>query len=119
LDYIQVPILLRFDLPSASAPIHPFIIAGPSASYQVKCGFAGSSQGTSVSVSCDNASSQLGIDLQKKSFDYGAVGGVGVSFGMGGKALSISGRYTYGFNDTFEGTSIKNRYFSILAGLTF
>lgn len=110
-DYINIPVLLRFDLPSASTPIHPFIVAGPAASYQVKCDV--SSAG--VSGSCDD----IFEGVAKKSFDYAAVGGAGVEFNLGGTALSVSGRYTYGFNEMFQNSSVKNRYWSILAGITF
>ena len=119
LDYIQVPVLLRFDVPTSSTPIHPFFVLGPAASFQVKCDVAGTLNDEPFSGSCDDFNDQVEGGFKKKSFDWSAVGGAGVAFSLGATNLSVSARYNYGFSDTFEGSDIKNRYFSILAGLSF
>src|SRR6185312_2041683 len=48
LNYIQVPVLLRWDVMSHN-PVHPFFIAGPAAAFQVGC--SGSQSGQSET--CD------------------------------------------------------------------
>jgi len=108
MNYIQVPVLLRWDV-MAKNPVHPFFIAGPAAAYQVGCDFSQSGE----SASCDDAG------VQKKSFDMLGVAGAGLGFNVGATQMSVGARYSYGFSDTFEGSNIKNRYFSMLVGLTF
>jgi len=113
MNYLQVPVLLRWDVASGS-PVHPFFLAGPAAAIQVGCDVSASGS----SLSCDNAA-QAGEAPAKKTFDMLGVAGAGLGFNVGVTQMSVGARYTYGFSDTFENTDAKNRYFSILVGLTF
>lgn len=72
-----------------------------------------------MNASCDSAADASGGSFSRKKFDFAAVGGAGIAFNLGAAALSVSARYTYGFTDTFQDSNAKNRYWSILAGLTF
>jgi len=114
MNYLQVPVLLRWDVASHN-PVHPFFIAGPSAALQVGCDVSGSGS----SMSCDDFNQQNGGGFQKKSFDVLGVAGAGLGFNFGATQMSVGARYNYGFSDTFQGNDIKNRYFSVLLGMTF
>ena len=113
MNYLQVPVLLRWDM-MAKNPVHPFFIAGPAAAFQVGCDLSASGQ----SASCDDLS-QAGEAPQKKTFDVLGVAGAGLGFNVGATQMSVGARYSYGFSDAFQASDIKNRYFSILLGLTF
>ncbi|HEX6814694.1 MAG TPA: porin family protein [Gemmatimonadaceae bacterium] len=113
MNYIQVPVLLRWDV-MAKNPVHPFFIAGPAAAIQVGCNLSASGQ----SATCDQLS-QAGDGPQKKSFDMLGVAGAGLGFNVGATQMSVGARYSYGFSDAFKDSDIKNRYFSVLLGLTF
>lgn len=116
MNYLEVPVLLRWDVMS-KAPVHPFFIAGPAAALQVGCSASSGSQ----SMSCDQLNQSSPGSFQKKSFDMLGVAGAGVGFSFGATQMSLGARYAYGFSNalTVNGTSAKNRYFSVLLGLTF
>src|SRR5690606_4191712 len=44
MDYIDIPVLLRFDIPVVG-PIQPFFVAGPSFGFQSKCAMEAESEG--------------------------------------------------------------------------
>jgi len=113
MNYVQVPVLLRWDV-MAQSPVHPFFVAGPAAAFQVGCKFSGS-----IDMSCDAFNQENGGGFAKKSFDMLGVAGAGVGFNLGASQMSVGARYSYGFSDTFQGNNIKNRYFSVLMGLSF
>ncbi|HEV2180292.1 MAG TPA: porin family protein [Gemmatimonadaceae bacterium] len=113
MNYLQVPVLLRWDV-MAKSPMHPFFMAGPAAAFQVGCDLSASGQ----TASCDDLS-QSGQSPQKKTFDVLGVAGAGLGFNVGATQMSVGARYSYGFSDAFQNSDIKNRYFSVLLGLTF
>ena len=118
LDYIDVPVLLRFGIPVVG-PIRPFFVAGPSFGLQVKCGVGASGEGVSASIDCDELGDQIGLEFQKKSFDMSGVVGAGVDFRLGGQTLMLGARYQHGFSDVIEDAAVKNRTWSVVAGLGF
>lgn len=104
LNYISVPVLLRYDVKTPG--VHPYLFAGPTFSFKASCKEANDTD--SVDCSQDEA-------LKPKSFDIGATGGAGVAFGK----LSVSARYTAGFSKVSDNIDAKNRTISVLAGLAF
>ncbi len=114
MNYIQVPVLLRWDVASHN-PVHPFFIAGPAAAFQVGCDASGGGQ----SITCDQLSQESDGSFNKKSFDLLGVAGAGLGFNFGATQMSVGARYNYGFSDAFQNTDAKNRFFSILLGMTF
>ena len=104
LDYVQVPVLLRYDFPT-HAPARPYLIAGPSFGFKASCKVTNGSD----SADCSDA------DLGPKSFDMAGTAGVGVAFSK----LSVSARYTMGFSKVSDNLDAKNRVFSVLAGFAF
>ncbi len=118
LDYIDVPLLLRFDVPVAG-PIRPFFVAGPSFGLQVKCAVGAEGEGASASVDCDQIEESGGIQIGNRTFDMSGVAGAGLDFRLGGTTLMLGARYQHGFSDVVEDAAVKNRTWSVLAGLAF
>jgi opacity protein-like surface antigen len=121
-DYLELPVLLRADFAAGSA-VRPYLFAGPTFSYRVRCNVSG--QG--ISIDCDEFTDTPGEDIPEfKKFDLGAALGGGVTFGVGtGSALNLGVRYTLGassFTDPApgnEGDEAKNRALSFTVGLEF
>jgi hypothetical protein len=109
LDYIQVPVLLRYRFPTHTA-VRPFIVLGPSVGFRVKCKLTASSD----SATCNDVFGE-----NAKSVDVSGTVGAGLGFKLGKEELSISGRYNMGFTKVFQDSNSKNRVFSVLAGLSF
>jgi len=102
LDYIDVPGYLRLSVPFA---FQPFILAGPMASFEVRC--------RSGNFNCP--------DTGRPTTSWSAIIGAGVRIHPG-VALSIEGRYLYGLTDLHLSTvtsssSYRTRSFMLLAGI--
>ena len=119
LDYIDVPVLLRFNIPTDGAQVRPFFVAGPAFGIQVNCGIKASSDGMSGSVDCDRIDDESGIDFNTKTFDFSGVLGAGLDFNIGQQTLMLGARYEHGFSEVFDGATAKNRTWSIVAGFGF
>jgi hypothetical protein len=112
-DYVQVPVLLKLSIIPAG-PIRPFIYAGGYGSYLIRARgimtVDGVSEGTDISA-----------DYQK--YDYGVLGGAGLTFKLPGIAISVEGRYNYGLKNVLidppAGDSLKNRSMMALVGIGF
>lgn len=118
MDYVDVPVLLRFEVPVVG-PIRPFFVAGPAFGIKTKCNVEGSVDGGSASADCDNVGDQFGESFETKSFDLSGVAGAGIDFRLGGTTLMLGARYQHGFSDVLKDVSAKNRTWSIVAGLGF
>lgn len=115
IDYIEVPLLVKFDLPT-SGSISPHVLVGPALGFKAGCKIGGEQGGTDVDVDC----SEDDIDL--KSFDFGAIVGAGVGFPAGPGEARIGARYNFGLLDvenSSEGEGVTNRAFSLLVGFSF
>ena len=112
-DYVEVPLLARFDFNPASHGVSPFFSIGPSVAFSVRCRAKVESGGTSAEASCSDA----GFD--EKKVDFGAAGTVGLGFPMGGTTLSVGVRYTHGFTDIEATSNAKNRVWSFLVGVAW
>lgn len=112
-DYVQVPVLLKFNIVPAG-PIRPFLYGGGYGAYLLKAeGF--------MQMGEDSETADLIEDLQR--YDYGIVGGGGLAFKLPGISLSVEGRYNLGLanimKDPSEGESLKNRSIMVLVGVGF
>jgi hypothetical protein len=116
LDYIEVPVFLRFGL-SSGASFAPYLMVGPSFSFDIGCSLEGESGGVSVDVDCDDTG--LGEDfIDRNKFDIGAAAALGFEFAAGPGNILVEGRYTHGFSDIDkgEGSKARNRMFGVFAG---
>jgi hypothetical protein len=112
-QYIQVPLLLRFNVIPAG-PIRPFVCAGGYGAYLLK------SEGV---MELDGETTKEVITEDYQRYDYGVIGGAGILFKLGVIGLSVEGRYNYGlaniFKDPAAGDSMKNRSLMALVGIKF
>lgn len=114
LDYIEIPALLRYDLPaSGGASVH--FLLGPAVAFEASCNAEAADASASVSFDCDEA----GID--SKSIDFGAMGGLGLDIGISESLrLTVEGLYNLGLISIDDaGGDTKNRAFTIRAGVGF
>ncbi len=100
LNYIEIPVLLRLQLP---LPISPFVYAGPAISFKTRCKV----EISGTELDCDDQLVNLGI----KSTDVSGVLGAGVKFGN----IIVSLQYDRSFSnirDSSSTTELKNETWS-------
>jgi Outer membrane protein beta-barrel domain len=111
LDYLEIPALLEFMIPS-SGMVGAHVLAGPVIGLELSCDATGSAGGFEVSVGCD----QLGANT--KTFDLGAAAGFGVDVQATERVtLTLDLLYDLGLVSIQDGLDVKNRAFTIQAGL--
>lgn len=104
-DYVEVPVLARLRLPR-----NAYVVAGPSMAFRLRArnriAFGGSTE-------------EFDLDDDVESFDLGIVGGVGVDVSR----WVVDARYTHGLSDIDTDSSddvrMRNRVFSVSAGIRF
>lgn len=119
LDYLEIPVLLRFDL--SRGTIGPHVYAGPSVGFNVGCAveYKGSNGKAQANTDCDEN------DFKPKTLDYGLTVGGGVDFNVGGIALTGGGRYGIGLADIRDDNSselkkrVNNGVLSLYVGVVF
>ncbi len=118
LGYIEIPLLLTLSPPTSGNVGFTFSV-GPAVGFKTGCEFSASDAGVTVELDCDDPS----IDLDLKSFDVGAMVGAGLDIGLTESiSLHLDAFYNFGFtkiDDSGVDDDVKNRAFSILAGLSF
>ncbi len=116
IDYVEVPVLLKINIPIEGSNVHPNVYAGPAVAFKASCKFSGSSGGVSFSESCDDAG------VMVKSTDFGVAFGGGVSFDVGGAEVGVDVRYTLGLtkiDDEPDPDNVKNKVISIMGTVGF
>jgi hypothetical protein len=105
IEFIEVPLLLHLPLTMGQS-FAPYIIAGPSAAFNIGC-----ERGTAAGVPSD-------CDDEFEKTDFGLSAGGGLGFVMGPGAVLLEGRYTWGLKNINDGdiTEIKNRSALFLVG---
>lgn len=120
LAYVEIPVLLHFDLQSGTSSIHPVLMAGASGAFRMQCALKVSGAGAvDATQDCDaNADG----DAFKK-YDVSAVGGAGLALNAMGRSYLLQVRYTQGLSSIAKDNSvngkIRNNTFSILLGIGF
>jgi len=108
--YLQIPVLLGVNLtPAARTGFR--VYAGPAVGLKLSCDVSITSTGVSVSGACASGS--------VKSTDFGVTGGAGLTFHGPRFNVNVDARYTLGLAKVVESADVKNRGFSIGAGLSF
>lgn len=91
-DYLHVPVLLQYNVPlSSTARVAPFVAAGPSLGFKLRCTLAFVGGGIRSSDDCD---ADRGV--QSNSVDFGATGSLGLAGFVGSTRLGLEGRYSAG-----------------------
>lgn len=108
LDYLEVPVLVRYVVSESSArTIHAF--GGPALAFKLRANSSADFGGESVDTD---------IDEDIEDFDVGIVFGAGVDFGR----LTAEGRYTLGLSNISadpDDPKARNRTLAFLAGVRF
>ena len=113
LGYLELPLLLRFE-PSVGGAISPHLMVGPALALRVSCNAAGTAEGVEISIDCDDDFDDL------KSMDFGALAGAGIDIAASGSlSVSVDVLYGLGLSSISESDDVKNRAFSIMAGVAF
>ena len=118
LGYIEIPLLLTLSPPTSGNVGFTFSV-GPALGFNTGCTLSATDAGITIEFDCDDPS--IGFDV--KSFELGAMVGAGLDIGLTESvSLVLDGFYNFGFtkvDDTGFDDDIKNRAFSILAGVSF
>jgi hypothetical protein len=114
LRYFEIPTLIRINGPRrASRAFHFF--AGPYSAFRISA-----TREISFSGSGITAGEKTDMSDEVERFEFGLLGGAGVDIG---KYAVIDGRYSHALTnlntDAGDGVRIKNRMFTIMAGVRF
>ncbi len=114
LNYIEVPVLLKFYIPIQGANnITPTLFAGPAFAFNVA---------SNVEASANGQNQTADLSSQTKGFDFGLAFGGGVGFKVGTGSLDFSVRYTLGmtsFDNSGNNLTLTNGTLAIIAGYGF
>lgn len=113
IDYVEIPVLLRYDVMTAGG-VAPFFYAGPAVAFEIACNLS-QENGQSVEADCD----EVDEFPERKSLDVGILGGAGVAFAAGPGNLFVEGRYNFGLtniSDSELDDEAKNRSASVMVG---
>lgn len=112
LDYIEVPVMAKFQL-GPPGPITPSFAVGPYLGFNINAEQEGSFGGfTGTGDISDNI----------KGTEFGGVAAVGLDFNLGVTKLNGTARYSYGFTSVWDDSDIdsdRNAVFSIAVGIMF
>jgi outer membrane protein W len=118
LNYLEIPLLGKFWIPTSSNQVRPFVFAGPEFEYLMSCSVEGAAFAATSSTDCNTAA-----QIKIKSTDFGATVGAGVEFMAGGQSVRVDARYTLGLSNINDNTSdnstIKNRSLTATVGVGF
>lgn len=111
LTYLEVPVLLRFHVPTAGS-MRPMFGVGGAVGFllSAKAKFEGDTED---------------IEDDTSNVDVGLAVGAGLEFSLGGAAAIVEGRYTHGLSNIAEDSAdadtveVKNRVLTLLAGVMF
>jgi hypothetical protein len=106
LDYIDIPVEFVASFPAGNTKFGYTVFAGPSFNFNMKAEAAVEEHGT--------------VDLEGvRSFEFGAVVGMGVTYALEKFSLLAEGRYSMSVTSSFDDADIKNRGVGVLGGLVF
>ncbi|HLR26344.1 MAG TPA: porin family protein [Fodinibius sp.] len=109
LDYIEVPVVAKFDFVLDNPMLTPHVYFGPYVGFNINAeAEASTDDGGSVSADFDD---------QVKKTDFGVVVGAGADISR----FNLGVRYSAGLTDVYdvENASAKNGVFSVVAGINF
>jgi hypothetical protein len=121
LDYIEIPVMGVFSVPS-EGPVGVHVFGGPMFAFEVGCSLSGKEGGISVDLDCESQ----GSDIRTKSFELGVALGAAVSYATS-ETMSIFGSAHYGLGltdinddpDSDGRETVKHRGLAVTVGLAF
>jgi hypothetical protein len=116
LEYMELPLMLVF--PVRVGAFEPYAFGGPMLSLETRCRSITEEDGLKTNIGCDDQS--IGNVFDRRSFDYGASAGAGISRKLGSGRILLEGRHTWGLRDIYdgeaEGIEVRNRSFVFAIG---
>lgn len=114
IDYIEIPLLLKFNLVSGGLTI-PSVYAGPYVGFNTKAEFV---------ISADGYTEKEDIKDSIKNTEFGVTFGLGLTQKLGVIKVTLDARYDLGISNIIEETvgepsSIKTRTWLFMAGISF
>ncbi|MCW9708501.1 porin family protein [Fodinibius salsisoli] len=106
LDYIEIPVVAKFDFILDNPMLTPHVFFGPYMGFNINAEQEGSAGETSGSAD---------ISDEVKGTDFGVVVGAGADI----TKFNVGVRYSAGLSNAFEEGDGKNGVFSIVAGINF
>ena len=110
-DYLQVPILLKVQIPT-DGKIFPFVYVGPYGAFELNNDF---------SASAFDGILTINDEADVNDFDYGAAVGAGMDFQIDNLFIGFDARYDIGMSKILEidnsDQDMKNRAFTIFASM--
>ncbi len=114
-SYIEVPILLGYQIPIQRSSLAPRIFVGPDLGVEVGCKFSATSGGQTAEVNCNDPL----IGFSNTTFDYGVLGGAGIGFPLGAGSIEVNAFYSLGLSKIWSGVDAKNRSLSVSVAYMF
>jgi len=114
-SYIDIPILIKYYLPSPV--IKPFIFIGPSIGFLVSA----KKEEEEIGVPGMVENNEIDVKNETTSIDFGAVVGVGAKIPLATVHLTLDARYNYGFTSTdkINSSETYNRVIAVYLGVAF
>ncbi len=113
LEYIEVPVLLRYNFQSDGGP---YALAGAAVGFNISCTVSGSGDAALPSTDCVDLGTVAGVPFDATSVTFGGVVGLGYQRGK----VGVEGRYEFDFSDAYKDAgSIKNAAWEILLRYQF
>lgn len=118
LDYVALPLLLRYDF-AQQRRFGGLVYFGPALASRSGCSLSSISHstGASVAASCDEAERQSNGSLAFNSFDVGALIGAGGRLNAGRVELVAAAQYDFGVKKVATFGDNKNRTATVSVGL--
>lgn len=119
LTYVEAPLLVTLEIPTGPSPVSPRFYAGPQVAFESGCDISVVGDGSSVSLSCDEARQQGDFEIDTRSADFSVVVGGGIDLAAGPGAFTVDARYDLGLSDINDfdgGAELTNRNLAFSAG---
>jgi hypothetical protein len=121
IDYVEVPVLLRLDLPGLGSKVRPYLQGGPTFGWKIDCSVSVSAaSGGTAAPDCD-ALLGGGLEQTLRSYEQGLVlgGGLDLNVFSGLGAVNLDARLTRGLSRLGKGDSsegLKNQSITLMLG---
>jgi hypothetical protein len=124
LNYLEVPVLLKFRFPS-KRKFKPNVFLGPYAAFKLSAEVTGTlifelTEEYGGEVHTESRDYTGGLINHKRGIDFGIVIGAGFDIGMGSGSLVIDARYTLGLSNIDKALPGENNsVFTLMLGYSF
>jgi hypothetical protein len=107
LDYIEIPVLAKLEIPLRNSNLKPMLYAGPAVAFNVKSNYRIEEDGDTFDEE----------DEFVKSTDFGFVVGAGIGIPVKSHRIGVEVRYDFGltsFDDSEDNFDIKNNVLMLM-----